>query len=247
VIKLLYKHLNPLLHHKVPDNTGLGVGRQEDVDAAAAAHAVIAPDGLIVTPPGHEITMLGAESHALRGEGYMELLKSRVYAGLGVNQLVMGEGETTTTGSADVMTANMHNRAKLYQRQLGELLTERVLFELMMEGGYDPLNRLDLVTWTWNDIETEAQIARENHTIQKWTNNLLTLSEARREIKKKPLTDQELQETYTYVVTIPEMEAAAEAKARSEPGTTGASKQSASRARPSNQHGTRTGPKIRPR
>lgn len=246
VIKLLYKHLNPLMHHEVPDNTGGYGGRQEDVDAAFAAHQVIAPDGMIITPPGHKISMVGAESRALRGEGYMEILKARVYAGLGVSQLVMGEGETTTTGSADVMTATMHNRAKFLQRQLAELLTAHVLTELLLEGGFDPLNPLDHTSWVWQDIETEAKIARENHTIQKWSTNLTTHEEARRELGLKPLSEEEMKGLFIHVVQIPELEAAADAKAAAAPAT-GAAKASAAKARPSNQHGTRPGPKIRPR
>ncbi len=246
VLRLLYKHLHPLLHHEVPDNSGMGLGRQEDVDSAQAAHSVIAPDGLIVTPPGHKINYIGAESHAIRGEGYMELLKSRVYAGLGVNQLVMGEGSQVTTGSSDVMTASMHNRAKLYQRHLGEQFTEYILCELLMEGGYDPLSRLDYVRWAWVDIETEARLAKENHTIQKWTNNLLTQDEARQELGKKPIPEDQQQSTFVYQVVIPELDAQADAKSRAQPSGEGAKRQSNNRARPRNQWGTRPAPKIRP-
>jgi hypothetical protein len=242
VLKLLYKHLNPILHHVVPDNSGMGIGRQEDLDAANASHQIIAPDGFIVTPPGHDLKYVGAESHSLRGEGYMNLIKARVYAGLGVNQLVMGEGETTTTGSADVMTANMHNRAKLYQRQLGEMLTHHVLFELLMEGGFDPLSKLDLTRWIWNDIETEARLAKENQIIQLFHGNLIDEDEARRGLGHKPFTDEQFEKTYSRRVTIPELHEAAEAKAAASPitGTT------SNKARPANQHGKRSSPKIKP-
>ncbi|HYT45654.1 MAG TPA: hypothetical protein VEP90_25235, partial [Methylomirabilota bacterium] len=83
VIRLLYKHLNPLMHHEVPAISEGGYieggGRQEDVDAAYAAHTTTAPDGFIITAPGHKISMIGAESRSIRGEGYMKMLRERIY------------------------------------------------------------------------------------------------------------------------------------------------------------------------
>lgn len=246
VIKLLYKHLNPLLHHEVPDVGGTGVGRQEDVDAAMAAHSTIAPDGFIITPPNHKIHVIGAESRALRGEGYMRLLLTRVYAGLGVNPIVMGEGDTSSAGSADAMTVTMHNRAKFYQRQLAILFTEYCLYELLLEGGFDPMSPLDHVSWVWNEIEIEAQLKRENHWIQEYTNGAITLTELRRLLDRKPMTDEELQDTHVYRVQIPLVQAEAEAKAQVAE-VTAAARQVQSRDNPSNQHGPRGAPKIRPK
>ena len=248
VIKLLYKHLNPLMHHEIPDLTaGLGTGRSADLDLAQFSHQVIAPDGMIVTPPGHKISMIGAESRALRGEGYMKLLRERLYAGLGVNQIVMGEGENTTVGSADAMTATMHNKAKFFQRQLAAMLTEFVLYELLVEGGFDPINPKTTVKWTWNEMETEALIARENHATQLYTNNGITESEFRRFLGKKPMTDKEHQDTYLERVLIPKIEAEAKAKAAvaAASAQAGEDKTVATKNNPTNQHGDRGAPKIR--
>jgi hypothetical protein len=253
VIKLLYKHLNPYFHHKVPDNAQDGFGRQEDVDAAYAAHSVIAPDGMIITPPGHEITVIGAESHALRGEGYIQQMRERVYAGLGVNQLVMGESDGSSVGSADAMTVTMHNRAKLLQRSLAEALTMRVLYELLLEGGFDPLSLDDVTRWVFDEIETETKIKLENHYNQLYMNHGITETEFRRAVGRKPVQDEQRDEMYLNRVAIPLEQAKAEAKidaALASPasaGPTGSAAQSASRNNPSNQHGTRGAPKVRPK
>jgi hypothetical protein len=252
VIRLLYKHLNPLLHHEVPERTpGYGAA-QGDVDAAAWSHAFIAPDGMVVTPPGHKISMIGAESRALRGEGYMDLLKKRLFAGLGVSQVAMGEGETSTAGSADAQTATMHNKAHFIQSVLASQLTEYILFELLMEGGYDPTAELDKVTWSWNDFEIETRIKIENNEVQKYTNGLTTRTRALRRMGERPFADSEQEDTYVYLVTIPAEEARAEgqasiAAARGTASATGPAKQVASRNKPSNQHGARSAPKVRPK
>lgn len=250
VLKLLYKHLNPLMHHEVPDVMGNHQGRQEDVDSAHAAHTTVAPDGFIITPPGHKIQMIGAESKSLRGEGYMQLMRERIYAGLVVNAVAMGEGDSTSAGSADAMTVVMHNRAKTIQRQFGARMTDKLLFELLLEGGFDPTDPLDFTQWRWHELETEALLARENHEIQKWLNGLTTRDEARRAIGLKPLEAGLEADTYVFLVKIPELEAQAEARASfavaGGSATSGGGAQSKNRARPANQHGTRSAPKIRP-
>jgi hypothetical protein len=256
VLRLLYKHLNPLVHHEVPDLTGTGSGRQEDVDRAALSYQLVAPDGLLVTPPGHKIQILGAENHALRAEGYMKMFRERMYAGLNVNAMSMGESAHISVGTADVMTVVMHNRAKLIQRQLADILTEEVLYELLMEAGYDPTNVLDDVRWKWIDMETEALLAKENHELQKWLNGVTTLDEVRRALGMKGLPPEDYMGSYVYMVRIPEIRAQGEVKGALDNGTSvpssdpqqpgGAAGQSANRARPANQHGIRPAPKIRP-
>lgn len=255
VIRLLYKHLNPLLHHKVTEKTAGFGASQGDVNAAAAAHAFIAPDGMIVTPPNHEIVMIGAESRALRGEGYLALLKQRVFTGLGVSQVAMGEGAGHTAGSADAQTAAMHNKAHFIQEILAELLTEFVLYELLMEGGYDPLDPQDEVHWVWNDFEIETRIKIENNAVQLFTNDGITRTEMREMIGKRPMTEEQAADTHAQLVTIQVAEAEAKAAAQYAPPPaaaggskpSGAAKQAASKARPSNQHGTRSAPKVRPK
>jgi hypothetical protein len=247
VIRLLFKHLTPLLHHEVPDNSGIqdGPGRQVDVDLAAASHATIAVDGLIVTPPGHKIQMIGAESRSLRGEGYMSLLKQRVYTGLGVSATAMGEGAQANAASADAQTTAMHNKAKFYQATLAAYLTTLVLNELLMEGGFDPMDPDEMVRWVFEDFEIETRIKVENHESQLYSNGLKDQDESRRAIGLKPLDDQS--RMHLALHQIPLADAQAAAKAAATPATPGSQKQAASRSKPSNQHGTRPAPKVRPK
>ena len=245
VIKLLFKYLNPIIHHEVPDLSGIGGGRQEDVDIAYAAYTVKAPDGIIITPPGHKMNILGAESHALRGEGYMEMLRDRVWAGLGVNGMVMGQTDGVGIGTADAMTTTMHNRAKFYHQELADQLDHHVLFELLIEGGYDPLAKDDRVSWMWNSFETESEIKVQNHEIDKMLANGITHDEFRRNIGMKPLSPEDEKRLYVYMAKIPEIEAAADAKARA--GVDGGPAAAVrGKDRPSNQSGSRGAPKIRP-
>lgn len=245
VLRLLHKHLNPLIHHEVPESTpGWGTS-QSEVDSAALSHAAMPPDGMLVTPPNHKITMIGAESNALRGEGYLKMLKLRLFSGLGVSQVAMGEGESSTAGSADAQTATMHAKAKFFQFTLAALFTEFVLYELLLEGGFDPTSPQDRVVWKWEDFEIETRIKIENNEVQKFSNGLTTRTRALRRMGERPFDPEEERDTHVHLVTIPANEAAAAARAAAAPD--GPSKSAAAKNKPSNQHGQRSAPKVRPK
>lgn len=204
VLKLMDKYLNPLIHQEVPDITHTGEGRQEDVDQAAATYQQMAPDGFIITPPNHKIHILGMESKALRVESYLQIFKKRVYAGLGVSELIMGETKSGGQSSADSLTAQMHQRAKYYQAVLSYHLTHLIFFPLLMEGGFSPWSRdEDRVTLIWNEIEIDRRIKEESHTINQVTSSLLSMNEGRKKMGLAEMTDEEYANTYLNRVQIP--------------------------------------------
>lgn len=204
VLKLIYKSITPLIHQQIPDITGNMEGRAEDIDDAIRNWQTSAPDGFIVTPPGHKLSMLGAESHALRVEAYLEYFKKRVFTGLGVSELSMGEGGTTGVGGAEVLTAQMIHRAKMYQVLLATYFTNYILNELLVEGGYDPWNKeSDRVVWAWNEIDIDRRIKEETHTTNLWTMNLISLEEAREKMKLS--SSPEMKDFYVHQVQIPQL------------------------------------------
>jgi hypothetical protein len=93
---LLYQHLFPLFHYKV-GTVDAPAGYMEDgtkeVDAVEAQIKLMPAEGCLVTPERHEITAIGAEGRALRADGYLTHFKKRVYAGLGVSQVDLGDGD----------------------------------------------------------------------------------------------------------------------------------------------------------
>lgn len=234
VLKLMYKHLHPLMHQEVPDTTGTGLGRQEDVDAAAAAHSLMAPDGFIVTGPGTKITMLGAESHALRAEGYMRMMRQRVYGGLGMSELLMGEATTASAGSAEALRAFMNDRSTAYQLYFSFYLTTLLLTELLLEGGFDPINQdADRVVWRWNEVDEAKRRANENHALVLFQGNLLDEGEARKRMRLRPMAPDQESLRYLNRVQIPLAEVTASSRLANTSGT------AANRNQPANQHGSR--------
>jgi len=92
---LYYQYLFPLFHYKVgteknpamtfPDGT-------TEIELVQRELASMPSDGLWVTPERHEIEVKGSEGKALDPKDVLEHFKQRVFSGLGVSNVDMGEG-----------------------------------------------------------------------------------------------------------------------------------------------------------
>lgn len=101
---LVYQHLFPLFHYKVgTDDMPASVDEQGNDEIEVARHAIreMPAEGGLVTNHRHTVELIGAENRSLRAEGYLEHFKKRVFSGLGISAVDMGEGECY---SADTQT-----------------------------------------------------------------------------------------------------------------------------------------------
>lgn len=107
------------------------------------------------------------------------------------NGKVAIQGNTANRGTADNMTADMHDRIKAFQTIMAMFVTEYMVNELLREGGFDPLLRPeDAVEFRFKEIDLGNKLQLENMAIQKWSNNLITHEETRMEIGMDPVTDE---------------------------------------------------------
>lgn len=93
---LVYQHLFPLFQYKVgTENAPAGITEsgEDEIDVVKREIMFMPTEGGIVTPERHEIKAIGAEGRAIRAEGYLDHFKKRVFSGLGVSAVDMGEGE----------------------------------------------------------------------------------------------------------------------------------------------------------
>lgn len=93
---LIYQHIFPLFHYKIGSDlmpAGVDELGRDEIDVAQNEIRFMPTEGGIVTSHRHEIQMIGAESKALRAETYLDHFKKRVFAGLAVSAVDMGEGE----------------------------------------------------------------------------------------------------------------------------------------------------------
>ncbi len=101
---LVYQHLFPLFHYKIgSDQFPATIDEQgnDEIEVARTEIRSMPSEGGVVTSHRHEIQLIGAENRSLRAEGYLDHFKKRVFSGLGISAVDMGEGECY---SADTQT-----------------------------------------------------------------------------------------------------------------------------------------------
>ena len=240
---LIYQHLFPLFHHKV------GTKEQpaqvyhdgtKEVDDVRDDIELMPTEGSIVTTHRHEIKAIGAESRAIRAEGYLDHFKKRVVAGLGISGVDLGEGETANRATSETMSRAMIDEVKDFQQILVTFLNNEVLEELLLEGqfSFDPLEVDNRVWLKFHEIDIDAKIKRENHNILMYQGHAISETELRNEIGREPIVDGERTGMFLDIVVKKQAEFSSLGAA---PGS-GAASQAQSRQQPSNQHGTKSGP-----
>ncbi len=246
---LVYQHIYPLFQYKVGTENH-PMQRYEDgsteADVVRAKIRDMPSDGMIVTPERHEISGLGSESRALRAEPYVEHFKKRVIAGTGMSQLDFGDGNTANRSTADSMSKLATSNVKFYQQCLADYLNFHLIRELLQESmfGFDVLKEENKVEIQFAEIDHEASIARENHEMLRFTNNLTTRTEARLRSGMEPMALEQEEDCYSCKVTMKEIEAKGDIEP--EKAKQAASQRAAqNKSTPSNQHGTKTGPAKR--
>lgn len=147
-------------------------------------------DGIVVTNERTAIKAIGAEGTALNAEGYLRYFEERCFSALGVSASQMGRGGAKQ--DADSMEAQIHDTVKYIQRILAIFIEEKIINELLLEGGFNPiLNEEDIVQYEFDEISLETKVKKENHEMLKWQGNLTTSGETRRKLGMKDEVDDE--------------------------------------------------------
>ena len=93
---LVYQHLFPLFHYQVgTDDFPASVTEygEDEIELARREIQYMPAEGGVVTSHRHQISLIGAENRSLRAEGYLTHFKKRVFSGIGLSAVDMGEGE----------------------------------------------------------------------------------------------------------------------------------------------------------
>jgi hypothetical protein len=146
-------------------------------------------EGGLILPFRHNIEVIGAANTALDASKYLDHFKERVSVGLGVAPhhlgMSMGGGNRSMTDRLDTA---LYDKVKQYQKLFSEMVRVHLFNELLLEGGFDPMTNplesdaSDRCYFKFNEIDVDTQVKKETHTIQKFTSNLIGLSEARMEL-----------------------------------------------------------------
>lgn len=199
---LVNAHLFPLYHYKVgtesapamifPDNTSeLEVVQQEVANMPS--------DGCWVTPERHNIEAIGAEGEALNTDKILEYFKQRIFTGLGVSSVDMGEGGTSNRSTAQTMSRNLIDRTKSEQRILESFINKFVIEELLLESSFpqdDIFSEENIVKLKFKEIDNETRQSLENHAVQMYVQHGFDHDEMREYIGKEPFNDDNWEKSY---------------------------------------------------
>lgn len=200
--------------------------------------------GMLVVPGHHDIDVPSNANDTIDIIKYVDHFKQRIYGGLGVSPVAMGESSTSNRNTAEVLDGAMQTITKSYQSIIKHKLENHLFREIMLDGGFKKLD--DEIEFNFPEIDLENQIKKETHIIQLWQNNLISRTEARN------LMDYEasVQENDTFLekVEIPKIQAETQGaiaieKAKPKPTT---SSSSSSKSNSTNKRANNTNNKVRP-
>ena len=269
VQNLVHRELFPLYKYRI--GTAEQPAEPEEIDRAAIEIENLRAEGGLILPFRHDIEVIGAANTALDAGPYLEHFKERVSVGLGLAPhhlgMSMNGGNRSVTDRLDTA---LYDKIKQYQRLFGEMVRVHIFNELLFEGGFDPIANpmedgiSDRCYFKFNEIDVDTQVKKETHIIQKYTNSVISLSEARSALGIDPEVDED--ELFTGMQAKLQMDMAkAQAKMSQnnapEPKKDASDKQKSATAgqrnlpnnrrgtgnatRPQNQQGRRTSPNIR--
>jgi len=189
---LIYQHLFPLFHYQVGTQDAPAAvfpDGSTEIDVVKAQVAAMPSDGCWVTPERHEVKPLQAGTSPIAVDKVMEMFKQRIFTGLGVSSVDMGEGGTANRSTAQTMSRNLIDDTKADQKEFGALFYSFVIQELLQESSFPQSTLLDeenRVFLKFKEIDFEARQAKENHVVDMFLKNAITHDELRQMIGLEP-------------------------------------------------------------
>lgn len=255
---LIYQTLFPIFQYKVgTESKPAGDIRLSDgtimseVDYVRRQIEQMPAEGGIVTPERHEIEYIGAEKAGMKAREYLDYFKQRVISGLGLSGVDIGDGDTANRATADSMSRSLVDSVKDYQDILEEFINREVIQELLLEStfSFDILTDENIVKFKYKEVDIEQQMKQNVNSQVMYNGNIITVDEAREVAGLEPLTEEDEKGMFHARVTMTQAQLVADAaleQASMKATTSGSSAANSAKnsSRPTNQHGTKTGPQA---
>lgn len=197
ILNLTHRELFPLYLYKVGNDAMPAV--EGEVDKAVTSIEALKAEGGLVMPGHHSVEVIGAEGSSLDIKDYLAHFKERVAIGLGVSPHHLGMMGTSSNRSVtERLDLALYDKVKNYQAYFEDAMRIHLFNALLEEGGFDPSGSAnmrdedsDACYFDFNEIDIDTQIKKENHTVDLFNKNALTLEEMRERLKVpvEPPTD----------------------------------------------------------
>ena len=205
---MIDSNLHPLFHYTVGNDNMPERYSPEGIKESDLVRSTIEympSGGIFVSDHRYKISAIGSEGKALKIEEYLAYFKKRVYAGLGVSPMDMGEADSANRSTANTLSKIAIQSIEALQRYIKVFIETYVISELLLEGGYGDvlIDPERMVYIKFGSVDKEEKSKEENQTIQLWLNNLLSEKEARKRLGEQPVSDETREETNYKLYTEP--------------------------------------------
>lgn len=257
---LMIHHLFPLFHVKVgtpEDPADYNIDGTSEIDFVRNDLEAMPKEGMFVTDGRVDIDSVGARGEALDYDSIIKHYKERVFVGLGVSSVDMGEGDTANRGTAETVSQNLKDYVKADLDYFCGQVQMAIIRELFQEAPFElsVQNAVADVHLAFPEIDVDGMIKLENHVLNLFNNHLITETEARQKMHRQAFTNEQRRNTH-YILHVLDLalktakargDAALEvaevsAAAKAENAATPKRKVSATKSQPENQHGKNLDP-----
>lgn len=264
---LLINHLFPLFHVKVGSEEApatMLVDGITEVDLIKAELENMPKEGVFVTDERVAVDVIGISGEAPDPKDIMQHYKARVFTGLGVSPIDMGETDTGNRATAENVSQNLKDSVKSDLNWFCGQFKTFIIKELFEEANWNlsVQNAILDVDLVFPDVDVDGHIKWENHVIEKFNNHLVNEDEARRQLNMIPYSKKDAKLTH-YELHVKDLQQSgiklknegmieamyvrgAEAAGGKSPGKSNkaskGAKSVANKNRPANQHGRNLDP-----
>jgi hypothetical protein len=192
-IELLFiNHLFPLFHVKVGTEAApatYAMDGSSEADLIKFQIENMPKEGVFVTDERVSVDVVGAKSESLDPKPIIDHYKSRIYIGLGMSALDMGEGADATRATADNISQNLKDAIKEDCENISSQLQMTIFRDWLLEAPYS-MSFAGAVASTklvFHEIDLDNRIKEENHVMALFNNHLITEPEARKRLRYRPI------------------------------------------------------------
>jgi hypothetical protein len=198
---LLINHLFPLFHVKVGSEDApatMLVDGITEVDLIKAELENMPKEGVFITDERVAVDVVGIKGEAPDPSEIMKHYKARIFTGLGVSPIDMGETDTGNRATAENVSQNLKDSVKSDLNWFCGQFKMFIFKELFEENptNLSVQNALADVDLVFPDVDVDGHIKWQNHVIELFNNHLLSEDEARRELQRVPYTKKDAQLTH---------------------------------------------------
>lgn len=225
-IELLFvNHLFPFFHVKIGNEKApctYGPNGESEIDTVRYQVETMPKEGVFVSDERVDIDVVGAEGRSLEFEKFLTHLKSRVFTGLGVSGIDMGEGAAATRATADNISQNLKDTVKADMEAFGDIMRLNFFKEWFMEANYSVSIQKAVATTklVFHEIDLDNMVKEQNHILNLYNAHLISEPEARKKLKRPPMTKADKKLTHYWehirdlVIVTAEAKSNAEVKAQ---------------------------------